>query len=73
MSSPDFDTPFLLGLIDLEDGMGRLAARISDVGPEDLVIGMPLRVLGSLSEAGPIYRLVRGDMRSEGRRSEEGR
>ncbi len=65
MSSPDFDTPFLLGLIDLEEGMGRLAARISDVEPEDLVIGMPLRVLGSLSEAGSIYSLVHADMRSE--------
>ena len=44
VAGPEFDTPFFLGLVDLEDGIGRLAAKIIDVEPERLKIGMPVRV-----------------------------
>lgn len=44
LASPDFDTPFLLGLVDLEDGRGRLAAEIVGAEPSDLTIGMPVRI-----------------------------
>ncbi|NPV92136.1 MAG: Zn-ribbon domain-containing OB-fold protein [Firmicutes bacterium] len=36
---PEFDTPFFLGLIDLEEGIGRILARIEGVVEKDLVIG----------------------------------
>jgi uncharacterized OB-fold protein len=39
---PEFDAPFLLGLVDLADGAGRIIARISGETAEGLYIGMPL-------------------------------
>lgn len=43
-AQPEFDTPFLLGLIDLAEGIGRITARISKVTSEELQIGMPLQI-----------------------------
>jgi hypothetical protein len=41
-AQPEFDVPFLLGLVDLEEGIGRIAARISGAAAGELSIGMPL-------------------------------
>jgi len=43
-AQPEFDIPFLLGLVDLAEGIGRIAARISGATPEELSIGMPLHI-----------------------------
>lgn len=43
-AQPVFDTPFLLGLIDLEEGIGRIAAKISGARAKELYIGMPMRI-----------------------------
>jgi len=39
---PEFDTPFLLGLVDLAEGVGRVTAKISGETADKLFIGMPL-------------------------------
>lgn len=39
-----FDGPLLIALVDLEEGP-RLAAQLTDVDPEDLVIGMKLEMV----------------------------
>ena len=39
---PEFDTPFLLGLVDLAEGVGRVTAKISGAKADKLFIGMPL-------------------------------
>jgi uncharacterized OB-fold protein len=44
LAGPEFDTPFLLGLIDLEGGVGRLMARITGVEAGELQIGMPVKI-----------------------------
>jgi uncharacterized OB-fold protein len=44
MSSADFETPFLLGLIDLDGGIGRLTAPIDEARPDELRIGMPVHL-----------------------------
>jgi len=44
IASPEFETPFLLGLVDLEDGIGRFAAKIMDARAQQLEIGMPVRI-----------------------------
>lgn len=41
---PEFDTPFLLGLIDLEEGIGRIAARIEGASAQDLFIGQKVEI-----------------------------
>jgi uncharacterized protein len=41
-AQPEFDTPFLLGLIDLAEGIGRIAAGIPQGKAEELYIGMPV-------------------------------
>ncbi len=43
-AQPEFDTPFFLGLIDLAEGIGRIAARISAKTAEELHIGMSVRI-----------------------------
>jgi uncharacterized OB-fold protein len=43
-AEPEFDTPFLLGLIDLAEGTGRITARISQDKTEELYIGMPVLI-----------------------------
>jgi uncharacterized OB-fold protein len=43
-AQPEFDLPFLLGLVDLAEGIGRIAARISGAKPEELSVGMPLQI-----------------------------
>ena len=44
LASPEFDTPFLLGMVDLPDGCGRLVARIFDAEVRHLKIGMPVSI-----------------------------
>ncbi len=44
LASPEFDTPFVLGLIDLPDGCGRLVAKIVDAEAGQLKIGMPVSI-----------------------------
>jgi len=41
----EFDTPFLLGLVDLPGGIGRITARIVEAEPHQLRIGMPVKIL----------------------------
>jgi uncharacterized OB-fold protein len=41
---PEFDAPFLLGLIDLADGVGRVLTRISGETTAGLYIGMPVMI-----------------------------
>lgn len=43
-AGPEIPTPFLLGLIDLEEGLGRLTAVIVDAAEERLEIGMPVHL-----------------------------
>jgi uncharacterized OB-fold protein len=44
MSSAELDTPFVLGLVDLDEGVGRLTAPIVDAPPAALRVGMPARL-----------------------------
>lgn len=44
LAGPEFDTPFLLGLVDLAGGIGRLMARITGVEAGDLQIGMAVKI-----------------------------
>ena len=44
MAGPEFDTPFSLGLVDLEHGMGRIAAKVLDAGQGRLEVGMPVHI-----------------------------
>lgn len=41
---PEFDTPLLLGLVDLEEGIGRIVARIDDAVVDELHIGQPVEI-----------------------------
>jgi uncharacterized protein len=41
---PEFDAPFLLGLVDLAEGIGRIITRISGETADGLYIGMPLAI-----------------------------
>jgi uncharacterized OB-fold protein len=41
----EFDTPFLLGLVDLAPGIGRLAAKIVGAEAQQLKIGMPVQIV----------------------------
>lgn len=43
-AQPEFDIPFFLGLVDLAEGIGRIAARMSVQTAADLHIGMPVRI-----------------------------
>ena len=59
VASPDFDSPFLLGLIDLEDGLGRLTAKIIGTDAAQLTMDMPVRVTYVDLEGGfSLYCLV---------------
>lgn len=44
-AGPAFNTPFLLGLIDLAEGVGRIVSRITGVKAGELEIGMPVRFI----------------------------
>jgi len=44
VASQEFDAPFLLGLIELEGGVGRLSAKIMVDDEQELSVGMPARV-----------------------------
>ncbi len=58
MSSSEIETPFLLGLVDLEGDLGRLTARIEEAVAEDLSIGMPVRLRFGAREAAPACAVV---------------
>ena len=44
VTGPQFDTPLLLGLVDLPQGIGRIVARIVGTEAQQLKIGMPVKV-----------------------------
>ncbi len=58
MSGREIDTPFLLGLIDLEGGLGRMTARIEGLSAEELSIGMPVRLRLGDPDVSPPYEIV---------------
>ena len=43
-AGPEFDTPFLLGIMDLSQGIGRIAAKIVGAEAQQLKIGMPVKI-----------------------------
>lgn len=45
IAGPRFDTPYLLGLVDLSEGIGRIAAKIVGAESHQLKIGMPVRII----------------------------
>lgn len=55
---PEFDTPFFLGLLDLEGGLGRIAAKIVDAVPAALEIGMAMRITYVDLDGFTLYCLV---------------
>ncbi|MBL7209578.1 MAG: Zn-ribbon domain-containing OB-fold protein [Dehalococcoidia bacterium] len=56
VASPEFDTPFLLGLVDLSQGIGRMTARIVGAEAHQLHIGMPVRIIyADVDKAFTIY------------------
>ncbi|HEX75349.1 MAG TPA: Zn-ribbon domain-containing OB-fold protein [Dehalococcoidia bacterium] len=44
IAAPEFDTPFLLGLVDLPQDIGRIAAKIVGAEAHQLRIGMPVKI-----------------------------
>lgn len=52
MAGPDFDTPFLLGLVDLAEGVGRIVSKLIGVEADQLRIGMPVRIVYTDVDAG---------------------
>ena len=56
MGPPGTPTPYLLALVELEEG-GRVLARLEDAGGGEPAIGDPVAFSG-LSEAGPVFRKV---------------
>lgn len=54
---PEFSTPFLLGLIDLEEGVGRIVARIEGASGLELQIGQPVKIeISNVGEGFCLYR-----------------
>jgi len=45
IAGPEFDTPFLLGLVDLPQGIGRIVAKIVEAEAHQLKIGMPVKII----------------------------
>ena len=45
IAGPEFDTPFLLGLVDLPQGIGRIAAKIVGAEAHQLTIDMPVKII----------------------------
>jgi 3-oxo-4,17-pregnadiene-20-carboxyl-CoA hydratase alpha subunit len=55
---PGFEPPFVVALIELEEGP-RLVSNLTDVGPEDVAIGLPVEVAFTEVEPGftlPLFR-----------------
>ena len=53
---PEFELPFLLGLVELAEGVGRILAKINGVKAEELQIGMPLKLkIATLTENFALY------------------
>lgn len=57
-SAPGFETPYLLGLVDLEGGLGRLLAPIAGDDEDALTIDMPVRLELVPTDSGPILWCV---------------
>jgi len=58
MARPEFDTPYLLGLVDLSDGLGRITAKIVGAEANQLKIGMPVKIIYSdVDEDFTVYRI----------------
>lgn len=56
---PEFDTPFLLGLVDLAEGVGRVVARIEEATPGEVYIGMPVVIeIAKVSDTFSLYYAV---------------
>lgn len=45
IAGPEFETPFLLGLVDLVEGIGRIASRIVGAEAHRLRCGMPVKIV----------------------------
>ncbi|MFC2003673.1 Zn-ribbon domain-containing OB-fold protein [Chloroflexota bacterium] len=45
VAGPEFDTPYLLGLVDLSEGVGRIASKLVGVEAHQLRLGMPVRIV----------------------------
>ena len=45
IAGPEFNTPFLMGLVDLSEGVGRIASMIVGAKVHQLRIGMPVRII----------------------------
>ena len=45
IAGPEFDTPFLLGLVDLSEGVGRITSKIIEVEAYKVRIGMPVKIV----------------------------
>jgi uncharacterized OB-fold protein len=53
---PEFEPPFLLGLVELAEGVGRILAKINGAKAEELQIGMPLQIkIGTPTENFALY------------------
>lgn len=52
VAGPDFDTPFWLGLVDLSEGVGRIASRLVEVEPNQLRMGMTVSIVYTDTDEG---------------------
>ncbi len=56
---PDFDTPLLLGLVDLAEGVGRVVSRLVGIEAHQLRFGLPLKVVyADVDEGFTIYQFT---------------
>lgn len=44
VAASEFEPPYVVGIIDLEEGVGRIITKIN-AKPEELKIGMPMRII----------------------------
>jgi uncharacterized OB-fold protein len=59
MARPEFDTPYLLGLVDMSDGLGRIAGKIIGAEANQLKIGMPVKIIyADVDEEYTIYLIA---------------
>lgn len=56
---PDFDTPFLMGVVDLDEGLGRVVSRLIEVEESQLRFGLPVKVVYTdVDEGFTIYQFT---------------
>lgn len=63
---PEFETPFLLGLIDLEEGIGRIVARIEGASAGELRIGQTVEI--GMAKTGEEFYLYSARPRTNSRK-----